>query len=203
MKNKQQKLLILVLGVASVLWSSCDQGPVARPEGYLRIGLPSADYEMLALPGFPYQFQKNQSATFTIKDSAQFWGNLYYPTLRSTVQLTYKAVGENDLEELVRDAQQLAYKHTVKASGMREQLFNYPEKSVSGMYYEMSGESASTTQFYATDSTSHFLRGVLYHYSTPKPDSLAPVTNFIREEIIELLNSLEWAADSTAEQTFP
>ena len=60
------------------------------------------------------------------------------------------------------DAQKLAYKHTVKATGMREQVFAYDSSRVYGMYYEMSGASATTTQFYATDSTQHFLRGVLY-----------------------------------------
>ena len=41
---------------------------------------------------------------------------------------------------------------------MREQVFAYDSSRVYGMYYEMSGASATTTQFYATDSTQHFLR---------------------------------------------
>ena len=75
---------------------------------------------------------------------------------------------------------------------MRERFFSYPEKKVYGMYYEMSGASATTTQFYATDSAHHFLRGVLYHYSAPNPDSLAPVTNFMREEIQTLISTVHW-----------
>lgn len=116
-----------------------------------------------------------------------------YPTILSTVQLTYKPVAEGNLETLVRDAQQLAYKHTVKASGMREQFFSYPEKKVYGLYYELSGASATTTQFYATDSTNHFLRGVLYHYSTPNADSLAPVTAYMQEEVLRMISTLNWS----------
>ena len=125
--------------------------------------------------------------------AGEFWLDIVYPTILSTVQLTYKPVAEGNLETLVRDAQQLAYKHTVKASGMREQFFSYPEKKVYGLYYELSGASATTTQFYATDSSNHFLRGVLYHYSTPNADSLAPVTAYMQEEVLRMISTLNWS----------
>jgi hypothetical protein len=41
----------------------------------------------------------------------------------------------------------------------------------------MQGNAASSTQFYVTDSTTHFLRGVLYFYSAPNADSLKPVND--------------------------
>jgi gliding motility-associated lipoprotein GldD len=130
--------------------------------------------------------------TENVRDG-EFWLDIVYPTILSTVQLTYKPVAEGNLETLVRDAQQLAYKHTVKASGMREQFFSYPEKKVYGLYYELSGASATTTQFYATDSSNHFLRGVLYHYSTPNADSLAPVTAYMQEEVLRMISTLNWS----------
>lgn len=201
MTNKPtNKLLPLLLGGLLALGTaSCNQGAVALPFGHMRIGLPSTDSTVLCAPeGSPYQSSMNAASYLHYKDSTENWVDLVYPGLRSTIQLTYKPVEEN-LEELVRDAQKLAYKHTVKASGMREQFFAYPEKKVYGMYYEMSGASATTTQFYATDSTHHFLRGVLYHYSVPNPDSLAPVTNFLRGEMMNFIAELTWTStDSTS-----
>lgn len=171
--------------------ASCGTEPVARPNGYMRIGLPEKSYTALNLEGCSFNSNMNQEATLIYKDSANCWIDIVYPSIRSTIQLTYKAV-EDNLEQLFIDAQKLAYKHTVKASGMREQFFAYDSTNVFGMYYEMSGASAATTQFYATDSTNHFLRGVLYHYSAPNPDSLAPVTAFMREEMLELIANLNW-----------
>lgn len=179
-------LLFFAIGLAS-----CGSDPVARPNGYMRIGLPNNEYSDLRLEGCSFESTMNQEAKILYKDSANCWIDLVYPSIRSTIQLTYKPVSGN-LEELFRDAQKLAYKHTVKASGMREQFFAYDSTKVYGMYYEMSGASAATTQFYATDSTNHFLRGVLYHYSAPNPDSLAPVTAFMREEMLELIANLSW-----------
>ena len=168
----------------------------------MRIGLPSTETYAPLNEAAPFGLDINAEAKVIVKDvlaeegneevrEGEYWLDVVYPTVLSTVQLTYKPV-DNNLEALVRDAQQLAYKHTVKASGMREQFFEYKDKKVYGLYYELSGASATTTQFYATDSTQHFLRGVLYHYSAPNADSLAPVTQFMQAEILEMISSLHW-----------
>ena len=103
--------------------------PVARPNGYMRIGLPNNEYSELRLEGCSFESTMNQEAKILYKDSANCWIDLVYPSIRSTMQLTYKPVSGN-LEELFRDAQKLAYKHTVKASGMREQFFAYDSTKV-------------------------------------------------------------------------
>jgi gliding motility-associated lipoprotein GldD len=168
----------------------------------MRIGLPSTEAYAPLNEDAPFGLSINAEAKVIVKEvlteegteqarEGEYWLDIVYPSILSTVQFTYKPV-DNNLEALVRDAQQLAYKHTVKASGMREQFFEYKEKKVYGLYYELSGASATTTQFYATDSTEHFLRGVLYHYSPPNADSLAPVTQFMREEILQMISTLNW-----------
>jgi len=185
-----------------LLWLSCNEAPTARPDAFMRIGLPSTDNYAPLKESAPFGLDINAEAKVIVKDvlaeegneevrEGEYWLDVVYPSILSTVQFTYKPV-DNNLEVLVRDAQQLAYKHTVKASGMREQFFEYKDKKVYGLYYELSGASATTTQFYATDSTQHFLRGVLYHYSAPNADSLAPVTQFMQAEILEMISSLHW-----------
>ena len=174
-----------------ILCSACTSDPVARPNGYMRIGLPDTSRVLFSGESCSFSTEVNGEATVRYKDSANCWIDIVYPSIRSTIQLTYKPVEEN-LDDLVRDAQKLAYEHTVKASGMREQFFSYSERGIYGLYYEMSGASAATTQFYATDSTNHFIRGVLYHYSAPNPDSLAPVTQFMREEMLHMISTLDW-----------
>ncbi len=182
--------------ILSVILSGCVSDPIARPDGFMRIGMPEKTYSPFQVEGCPFSSSLNSSAKILYKDSANCWIDIVYPTLLSTIQLTYKPV-ENNLQELFLDAQKLAYKHTVKATGMREQVFAYDSSRVYGMYYEMSGASATTTQFYATDSTQHFIRGVLYHYSTPNPDSLAPVTSFMRQEMLEFISNLSWNSEQS------
>jgi gliding motility-associated lipoprotein GldD len=67
------------------------------------------------------------------------------------------------------------------------------ERRIYGVLYEIKGaEAASTLQFYVTDSLSHFLRGALYFNVSPNNDSLAPVIDFIEEDIRHMIGTLNW-----------
>jgi len=89
-------------------------------------------------------------------------------------------------------ARALAYKHTLKADAITEKVFIKPEQNVYGTVYEISGNAASSLQFFLTDSTNHYLRGALYFNAEPNKDSLAPLIDFVREDIIVLIESFEW-----------
>ena len=56
----------------------------------------------------------------------------------------------------------------------------------------MEGDVPSTFQFFTHDSTSHFFRGVLYFPTATKNDSLAPVSEYVIEDMKHLLNTLKW-----------
>ena len=59
------------------------------------------------------------------------------------------------------------------------------------MFYDYAGVTATASQFYLTDSSSHFFRGALY-FNTQVSDSLLPVNNFLKEDIINLIESFRW-----------
>ena len=87
----------------------------------------------------------------------------------------------------------MAYKHIPKASSIETRVIINPEDDVYGLIYEINGMgAASPYQFFVTDSSSHFLRGALYFNITPNNDSLAPVIDFIKEDIEHLILSLRW-----------
>ncbi len=58
--------------------------------------------------------------------------------------------------------------------------------------YDLKGNTASAVEFYATDSLRHYLRGSLYFDAEPNADSLAPVIDFFREDIMHLIETLKW-----------
>jgi len=60
------------------------------------------------------------------------------------------------------------------------------------MLYDIKGNTASSVQFYVTDSTKKFLRGALYFAVTPSEDSLGPVIRHFREDIVHLIETLKW-----------
>ena len=116
-----------------------------------------------------------------------------YPSIRANMQLTYKNIsGPQELANVLNEAQDLAFKHSVKAEGIGEKVYSNPEKKIHGILYSMQGNAASSSQFFVTDSANHFMRGVLYFYSVPNADSLKPVNEFMYNEMVQLIESLEW-----------
>lgn len=183
--------LFALLGVIAL--SSCNDSGTPRPIGYMRIDLPTEEYSPIEMDeDCPYSFDMNTMAEWEKEKRGECWGNINYPSIRAQLQLTYKDVNEDNLEELLNEAHALAYKHTVRADGIQEQLFLDRENKVYGLLFRMRGEAATTTQFFLTDSTEHFLRGVVYFYANPNPDSLKPVDQFMAKEVIHMIESTRW-----------
>jgi gliding motility-associated lipoprotein GldD len=86
----------------------------------------------------------------------------------------------------------LSYKqHTNIATGREDQEIATPN-NIHGMYFTLTGNTATANQFFLTDSIKHFLRGALYFNATPNEDSISLVNNFLREDILHLINTLKW-----------
>lgn len=108
------------------------------------------------------------------------------------IHLSYKPISDKDkLAELMEDAHKLTTKHVVKADYIDDFAIKN-ENNVSGMLYEIGGNTASALQFYLTDEEEHFIRGSLYFRSTPNADSLQPILDFVRKDIDRLISTFEW-----------
>ena len=190
------KILLLITAL-SIAFSSCGGSTdyVPKPRGYNRIDLPEARY--VSLPDtFPYDFDYSSYARILPDTSwiaEPYWINIYYPKLDANVQLTYKPLdgSEKKLKEHLRDAYKLTSKHQIKASAIEESVLKTPSGKTA-VVEELSGEVPSQFQFFITDSTSHFLRGALYFRTATQNDSLEPVIEYVKKDIIHMLNTLEW-----------
>ena len=178
--------------LAVLLWPSSDTLP--KRAGYIRIEAPSLEPTSLAAIAGPGAVQNFNLA---VHGSAQWerkgeqdWGDLVYPWCRGRMQLTYKPVNGN-LGTLIEDTHTLAYKHSVVADGISQKLYVNPEKKVYGILFKLQGNAASPIQFFATDSTSHFIRGAAYVFAEPNADSLAPVNASFESEVVRFFESLE------------
>src|SRR5690606_5517192 len=156
-----------------------------RQRGYYRIDLPKKEYKLFDKPGYPYSFeypvysQVIQDTTFfEAKPENPYWINIDFPGFNSRIYISYKDLTRNEYDKLVDDAFKLTYKHTAKATAIRDSLMRTPY-GVSGIFFKVGGNAATARQFFATDSVRHFLRGALYFDATPNADSLRPVNEFL------------------------
>jgi gliding motility-associated lipoprotein GldD len=186
--------LFLWIGLA-VAVASCNAEYTPKPKGYNRIDLPATAYQELQ-EDHPYTFEYSKHAKIR-PDSSMIaqphWINVIYPSLGANVQLTYKAINNNPkvLNDLIEDARKLTGKHQVKAYSIEESEIKTPQGDVASVF-ELTGEVPSQFQFYVTDSTKHFFRGALYFRTATQNDSLAPVIEYVKKDIIHMLNTLEF-----------
>ncbi|WP_333693187.1 gliding motility lipoprotein GldD [Flavobacterium sp.] len=181
------KYLVLVGVVFSVF--GCKNEIMPKPAAHLRLDYPVAQYFGFDSP-CPFVFDFNSNTKVKVTDSC--YVTIEYPKMKATVYLTYKPVTATNLEELLKDAQKLTYKHVVKADDISEIPFLNRNHKVYGMFYQVGGNAATNTQFYATDSTKHFLSGSVYFYAKPNFDSIMPAASYIKDDMKTLMETLRW-----------
>lgn len=92
---------------------------------------------------------------------------------------------------MLDDSYKLATRHNIKAHAIEEKKLRL-KSGLEASLIDLSGEVPSQVQFITTDSTKHFLRGALYFNTATENDSLQPVIQYIRKDILHLLNTLKW-----------
>lgn len=181
------KNALLAAGIFSL--AACAKEPLPKPSGELRLEYPSPAYQPFNA-GCAYTFEYSEYADMQ-PAKRSCWYYINYPNMKAKVFITYFPV-KNDLILHIKEAEKMVYEHTIKASAIETKSFSYPERRVFGNFYELKGQSASNIQFYATDSTRHFITANLYFNTRPKPDSLAPAVAYIKQDLKHLLDTFEW-----------
>jgi len=187
-------LLIFIAG--------CKEKYTPKPHGFFRIDFPEKKYHPLNKTNFPYQFQIPDYSKI-ISDNRNpdqpFWINILIPENRAEIHISYYNLESNNhqnkrakLAELMEESRRLAYKHSIKADAIEEQIYINPAKNVYGTIYRIKGNAASPFQFFLTDSTTNFLRGAFYINDVPNIDSLKPVIDFFEPDIIRIIETTTW-----------
>jgi gliding motility-associated lipoprotein GldD len=171
-----------------------DKPLIPKPPTYLRNDFPKHTYTKLDL-GCPYSFEisnaysysrprsgdANQSCHLDI-DLGKLNGVMHF----SCIDMV------NPLRDYIEYSLKKVEEHEVKADAIDDQQFLFPDKKVYGTFFEIKGNVASPFQFYLTDSTDHFVSGVVYFNARPNYDSLKPSLDYLKEDILHLIKTFEW-----------
>jgi gliding motility-associated lipoprotein GldD len=181
-------IIVVIVFMGLFLFSSCKDDVLPKPSSYLRLDYPVTTYANFENE-CPFTFEMNSEAV--IKGEKDCGFTITYPKMKATIYLTYKPVN-NNINTLLRDAQKLTYEHVIKADDILEQPYMNPSKKVYGMFYQVDGNAATNSQFYATDSTKHFVTGSVYFYAKPNFDSIMPAASYVKNDMQRLLETLKW-----------
>jgi gliding motility-associated lipoprotein GldD len=200
MENMSRIMLFIFCGV-SLLVAGCDEHiAVPKPRAYPRVVYPEKAYKPFDASYCDFTFEmpvyaktERDTSFFGEKPAQECWFNLTVPDLNATIYCSYYRIANRvALDTLIQDAFTMTQKHNIKASFIEEIPISRPAARVHGMLFNVEGPAASSYQFFLTDSTHHFLRGALYFNSQSRPDSLAPVVDFMKKDVNKLIETLNW-----------
>ena len=176
-----------------------NQPYVIKPKGYQQIELPAKQFQSFSEAGYPYSFE---FPTYAVIDKnvnylgtdmrKEAWLNIRYPQFGATLFVSYNDITpKTSLDTLVRDAYTFANNHNSKANFIEDSAFEVNDQ-VKGVFFHIGGDVATAYQFFATDSTRHFLRAALYFETTPNEDSLAPINQYLFKDMQRMVRTLRW-----------
>lgn len=170
-----------------------------KPRMYPKINFPEYTLLKYETSSCPFTFQYASYAK-PIKDTSFFgekpmndcWLNLELAVFNGTIHCSYLPIMKmEDLTKYIKDSYKLAREHQIKANFIDE-IPIHKSNQVNGMLYNLEGPTASAFQFYLTDSTKHFLRASLYFNAQTRPDSLLPIVEFVKKDLMTIINTFEW-----------
>ncbi|HFA48537.1 MAG TPA: hypothetical protein ENJ95_05900 [Bacteroidetes bacterium] len=192
-----------ILFFISVFLSTSCSDPVftPKPRGYPKVVYPKKEYQKFAADYCHFTFEYPKYAVIE-KDTSFFdeqpadpcWFNVYIPDFDCRLYCSYAPItGQASIDELKRDAFRMTEWHNKKATYIEDQPFR-KANNVQGVLFEVEGPVASQVQFFLTDTLEqeHFLRCALYFNTQARPDSLAPVYQFVREDVDRMIASFSW-----------
>lgn len=208
--------IIVIAHTAWFIAAGCNSTYTPKPKGYFKIAFPVKAYQKFDKPGYPYRFEYPVYASviqdttfFEEKPENPYWLNIDFPDFHARIYISYNiiggkatfkvkkasgytdSVGLNTLDRLISGSFNLTFKHSYKASSIVDSAFQ-TQNGITGIYFKISGNTATANQFLVTDSVKHFLRGALYFDATPNEDSLAVVNSFLKKDMMHLINTLQW-----------
>ncbi|TAF34685.1 MAG: gliding motility lipoprotein GldD [Cytophagales bacterium] len=169
---------------------------VPKQRGYSRIELPEKAYKTLP-DSFPYTFETSQYARLmpdTSQIAEQYWVQLdYSPTAMASIHVSYKAIKNKQelFEDYINDTYKLAAKHNIKASSIEHETKKTP-KGYGLTLYNIEGDVPTTFHIAITDSAKHYFRAALYVPSSVLNDSLAPVIEYVKADMMRMIETFEF-----------
>jgi len=192
--------LVASLAFCSFLLGCDGYTPVPKPRAYPRVVYPEKAYKPFEAGYCNFTFDQpvyakieQDTAYFDEKPKDECWFNIVVPALNAKIYCSYYPIRSRaDFDKFVSDAFEMTNKHTVKATYIDEQPVHRPADHVHGVIFNVEGPAASSYQFFLTDSVKNFVRGSLYFNTVARPDSLAPVVAFMREDLNRMVETLKW-----------
>ncbi len=191
---KNMKLLISLSLLVFMFVGCKEEANIPKPPTYLRLELPDHAYKVYR-DDCPYSFDiadlyKVNQAPVDQEGNACH-KRIELGTLNGTAYLRYWKITK-PLAFYINNANDEIDRHKLKATNIIDKQIIRPEDNVYGTFFELQGNVATPYQFYLTDSVENFIYCEVLFNSTPNYDSLVPTLDYLEQDLMRLVETLEW-----------
>lgn len=176
-----------------LILEACSQAndPFPRPKGWPRIDLPEHAYQKFENQVCPFTFEYPQIGQIERQKADSCWMDLYFKDFECRWHVTYRYVpgsGKTVVDHF-EEYRKLVFKHIQKVQQIKENPLQ--GKNGSGVMYELFGTVGVPAQVFYSDSV-HLVMASFYFDTAVRNDSLAPVIDFMKEDLKHMAESIVW-----------
>lgn len=185
--NKVGAVVIIFL---ILITFGCREKAAPKPVAYPFIENSVSEYTPHNIKSFPLQFDIANSATVECNENNNGWINIKYPNYNATIYCTYISTDSNRLQKEIAKNRELVYVHAKLSSNIS--TFSYSDSASNkwAELYILEGNVATPMQFITTDNSSYIFRGSLYFNSQVNNDSVAPIVEYLKNDISHIIETL-------------
>lgn len=190
--------MIPALKIILVTWTagfiSCT-GYTPKPRGYFRIEPPAASYRDTSVSPLPFAFSLSDQAFIQMKtgeDTAQQWFDIRYPGLHARIYCSYLSGTEERLMQAYAEFLRISDPFGKQGTKEMEPAWSRSDGNLYGEFFYEPENIVSPIRFVIFGDSSKLLRGMLFYDGTVNPDSIAPVNDYLRHDLIHLIRTFKY-----------
>ena len=190
-------VLIVALTAIAIVEYVVDDTTMPRPRAMMRIDRIDSTYTHVDI--LPLGLLVNNSAvakesTDSTTGDGSRWLNISYPHYRSTVYCSFVPVSRGNLAQHL-DNRRKRISLNAEGREMRSAVFEDSLGRYTAEVFFAGADVPTPLQFITTDSTSFIFTGALYVDGRNNPDSIAPVVDYITDDVMTMLQNLKLPLD--------
>ena len=194
-----KKIWLISCVLMATFLISCEEDDIwiPKPTGYLRKNFPEKKPIVYHDTNCPFTFELVDYAKIVnAKGGAGCHKDIFFEDFGFELNLGYAKIDSTaNLFHLTEYVQKKIAEHTQIARGIQPTKYENDSLKTYGMLYRLDGDVALNGIFFLTDSTDHFVSGLMSFDVAPNYDSLQPSLDYLFEDIDNMLKSFRWLND--------
>lgn len=177
---------VLLLLFVSITAFNCSQSAGQREA----VRFPEAVYQS-SPDSLPFRFDVSRQAVFAARENkeGEYFCDVVYPLLKAQLYCTWHRITPEVFPVVAEESHAIAYSHVQMATSIDEKFYANEPSRVYGILYDIKGPVATPLQVALTDSLTFFFNASLYFDAVPDADSIAPYLDYLRKDVVRLMES--------------